>query len=268
MPGPSIPPPIAQLGARPFSFYPAIVNIQHNEWLYQSATWSEVLVRNTGTNETVSIPRRYVGDFSRVEAPVMIVGLLAELEYRAGAVCPAKRRVIQMPLAVNHAGNDAVHDAVAAHPPRARTGPAPVIGIRLEDGPRSRIPKMVLGGVALGLAGCVLAISLFRGGLIASRAFYAPVAQQDLGLSQSDDYQSVIHSLGTPARDTWQSDPQGRAFHILWYPRHRVYVVLMAEGAADPHYIGALDRYWRPVHIVVLPDRRTSYMLLASLRRF
>jgi len=267
MPGPSIPPPIAQLGARPFSYYPAIVNIQHNEWMYQSATWSEVLVRNTGTNETISIPRRYVGDVSRVEAPVMIVGLLAELEFRAGAVCPAKRRVIQMPLAVNDAVNDAVSDALAARPPRARTGPAPVIGIRLEDGPRSRIPKMVLGGVALGLAGCVLAISLFRGGLIASRAFYAPMTQLDLGLSASDDYQTVIQSLGAPARDSWQSDAHGRAFHILWYPRHRVYVVLMAEGTLDPRYIGALDRYWRPVHTVVLPDNRTSYALLASLRR-
>lgn len=268
MPGPSIPPPIAQLGARPFSFYPAIVNIQHNEWLYQSATWSEVLVRNTGTNETVSIPRRYVGDVSRVEAPVMIVGLLAELEYRAGAVCPAKRRVIQMPLAVNDGISDGVADAVVPPPARVRTGPAPVIGIRLEDGPRSRIPKMVLGGVALGLAGCVLAISLFRGGLIASRAFYTPMAQQDLGLSASDDYQSVVQSLGAPARDSWQSDPQGRSFHILWYPRYRVYVVLMSEGTLDSRYIGALDRYWRPVHTVVLPDRRTSYTLLASLHRF
>src|SRR5579863_3249668 len=148
MPGPSIPPPIAQLGARPFSFYPAILNIRHNEWLYESATWSEVLVRNTGNNETVSIPRRYVGDVSSVEAPVMIVGLLAELEYRAGAVCPAKRRVIQMPLAVN--------DAVALRRAPVHTQPAPVIGIRLEDSSRARMPKMVLTGVALGLAGCVL----------------------------------------------------------------------------------------------------------------
>ena len=264
MPGPSIPPPIAQLGARPFSFYPAILNIRRNEWLYESATWSEVLVRNTGSNETVSIPRRYVGEVSSVEAPVMIVGLLAELEYRAGAVCPAQRRVIQMPLAVN----DAVNDAISARPARPSSGPAMVVGIRLEDGARSRIPKMVLGGVALGLAGCVLAISLFRGGLIASRAFYAPVAQQDLGLGASDDYQSVVQSLGAPARDTWQSDAQGREFHILWYPRHRVYVVLMAESALDARYIGALDRYWRPVHTVVMPGRGTSYAVLASLRRF
>ena len=264
MRGLSIPPPVAQLGARPFSFYPAILNIRHNEWLYESATWSEVLVRNTGSNETLSIPRRYVGDVSSVEAPVMIVGLLAELEYRAGAVCPAKRHVIQMPLAVNDGGKS----AFAVRPARIGTEPAPVIGIRLEDATHSRMPKMLLGGVALGVAGCVLAISLFRGGLIASRAFYAPVAQQDLGLQASDDYQSVIQVLGAPSRDTWQSDARDRAFHILWYPRHRLYVVLMAEGAGDAHYIGTLDRYWRPIHTVLLPDRSNSYRALASLRRY
>ena len=80
---PPIPPPLAQLGRRAFSFYPAILNAGHNEWVYRSATWSDVLVRNTKTNEEVSVPRRYLGEISRVDAPVMIVGLLAELEYRA-----------------------------------------------------------------------------------------------------------------------------------------------------------------------------------------
>ena len=260
MPGPFIPPPIAQLGARPFSFYPAIRNIRHNEWLYESATWSEVLVRNTGSNESISIPRRYVGDISSVEAPVMIVGLLAELEYRAGAICPAKRSVIQMPLAVN--------DAVALRRAPVHTQPAPVVGIRLEDSGRSRIPKKMFAGVALGLAGCVLAISLFRGGLIASRAFYSPMAQQDLDLTAADNYEAVLRSLGSPARDAWQSDAQGRDFHILWYARHRVYVVLMGEGAGDMRYIGALDRSWRPMHTVAIPGFGNSYALLASLHRF
>jgi len=260
MRGPSIPPPIAQLGARSFSFFPAILNVRHNEWVYQSATWSEVLVRNTGSHETISIPRRYVGDVSRVEAPVMIVGLLAELEYREGVVCPAKRRVIQMPLAVN--------DAIAVRPPQQRTEPAPVIGIRLEDPVRSRIPKLAFGGVALGVAGCVLAISVFRGGVIASRAFYTPSLQQDLGLDASDDYQSVVRSFGSPARDSWQSDTRGRAFHILWYPRQRVFIVLMGQTPGEPRYIGALDRYWRPLQTVTLPGQGSSRPLLTSLRRF
>ncbi|HMD49826.1 MAG TPA: hypothetical protein VKG79_12035 [Bryobacteraceae bacterium] len=260
MPGPSIPPPIAQLGARSFSFYPAILNVQHNEWVYQSATWSEVLVRNTGSNETISIPRRYVGEISRVEAPVMIVGLLAELEYREGAVGPAKRRVIEMPLAVN--------ESFAVRPAPPRTEPAPVIGIRLEDGPRFRIPKVVLGGVAVGVAGCVLAVSLFRGGLIGSRVFYTPALEQDLGLTGSDDLRSVTMALGAPARESRQSDARGRAFHILWYPRHRVYIVLMGQTPAEPRYIGTLDHNWRPIQTVSIPGQGSSRPLLASLRRF
>ena len=180
MPAPSVPPPIAELGARSFSFHPAILNISHNQWVYQSATWSEVLARNTRTNETISIPRRYVGEVSRVEAPVMIVGLLTVLEYRAGAVGPAKRRVIEMPLAAN--------DSMRARPRETPAALAPVVGIRLEDGAESRIPKLLLAGVALGVVGCVLAISLYRGGLIASRAFYAPAMQQDLGLNALDGY--------------------------------------------------------------------------------
>ena len=260
MPGPSIPPPIAQLGSRSFSFYPAILNVQHNQWVYQSATWSEVLVRNTGNQEIISIPRHHVGEVSRVEAPVMIVGLLAELEYREGAIAPAKRRVIEMPLAVN--------DSFAVRPARLRTEPAPVIGIRIEDGPRFRIPKVVLGGVAIGVAGCVLAVSLFRGGVIATRVFYAPALEQDLGLTASDDLRSVTKTLGLPARDSWQSDARGRGFHILWYPRYRAYVVLMGQTPSEPRYIGALDRNWRTVQAVTIPGQGSSRPLLASLRRF
>src|ERR1700727_359611 len=81
---PPIPPPIAQLGRQPFSFYPAILNAGHNEWIYSGASWSDVLVRNTKTNEEVSVPRRYLGEISSVDAPMMIVGLMAEVEAREG----------------------------------------------------------------------------------------------------------------------------------------------------------------------------------------
>ena len=71
---PPAPPPLEQLGPRPFSFYPAIGNIAHNEWLYQRATWSEVLIRNTKTAEEIWVPRRLLGEISRIDEPVMIVG--------------------------------------------------------------------------------------------------------------------------------------------------------------------------------------------------
>ena len=34
---------LEKLGKRPFSFYPPVLNIEHNEWLFERATWSEVL---------------------------------------------------------------------------------------------------------------------------------------------------------------------------------------------------------------------------------
>src|SRR5277367_1773303 len=175
---PPIPPPLAQLGSRPFSFYPAILNAGHNEWIYRSATWSDVLVGNTKTNQEVSVPRRYLGEISRVDAPVMIVGLLAELEYRAGVVWPAERRVIEMPRAVNDVPRPRLAQSAATR--------AAVVGIRLESARTSRVGKVAVAGVALGVAGCVLAISLFRGGVIGTRAFYAPVVRVDLPLTAAD----------------------------------------------------------------------------------
>lgn len=129
------------------------------------------------------------------------------------------------------------------------------------------MPKVVIGGVAVGLAGCVLAISLFRGGVIANRAFYSPVAQQHLGLTAADDYRSVVQTLGAPSRQTWQSDAEGREFHVLWYARQRVYIVLMARGSSE-NYIGALDRNWRPVHTASIAGSIPAYDFLRSLRRF
>ena len=82
---------------------------------------------------------------------------------------------------------------------------APVVGIRLESDRTSRVGKVVVGGVALGVAGCVLAISLFRGGVIATRAFYGPAVQVDLPLTPDDDYAAVVRTLGQPATERWRS---------------------------------------------------------------
>src|SRR5258706_14292678 len=129
---PPIPSPLEHLGVRPFSFYPAILNIEHNEWLFRKATWSEILVYNMKSKEEIWIPRRFIGEISRIEDPVVIVGLVKELEYRGGAILPYQRRIIQMPMAVG----DRSH---VSGPPRPE--PAPVVGIRLEPGAEARIGK-------------------------------------------------------------------------------------------------------------------------------
>jgi len=256
---PPIPPPLAQLGRRPFSFYPAILNAGHNEWVYRSATWSDVLVRNTKTNEEVSVPRRYLGEISRVDAPATIVGLLAELEYRAGVVWPAERRVIEMPRAVNDGPRPRMTQAPAAR--------ATVVGIRLESERNSRVGKVVVGGVAIGVAGCVLAISLFRGGVVATRAFYTPSVQENLPFSSHDDRSAVLRIWGEPAMERWS--PAGESqFELLAYPRRGLYVILMGHDSGDARYIGAMDWNWRPVHAVDVAGYGSGYGLLRRLPRF
>src|ERR1039458_10137443 len=84
MASPPIPPSLDHLTTRPFSFYPPILNIEHNEWLFRKATWSEILVVNCKSGAEVWISRRLVGEVSRVDDPVLIVGLNRELEYKGG----------------------------------------------------------------------------------------------------------------------------------------------------------------------------------------
>jgi len=147
-----------QVGRRPFSFFPAIVGIKHNAWVLRRATWTEVEVINTNTSEELSIPRRFVGEVSEIEEPFLIVGLMKELEYREGAVWPYRRRIIEMPRAVNGG-------AAFVARPFAPHRPAPVIGIRLEPESPRRTWKRIAACVALalmliaaGILACVQAV--------------------------------------------------------------------------------------------------------------
>lgn len=142
---PPIPPSLSRLGSRPFSFYPAIGNIRHNQWVYRRATWSEILVVNTRSGEEIWVPRQFVGEVSAVDDPVVILGLTRELEWRDGLVTPVERRVIEMPVAVGaERGPAAVPQA-----DQKRLRPAPVVGIRLESPRRKRWLKWLGGALAL-----------------------------------------------------------------------------------------------------------------------
>jgi hypothetical protein len=258
---PPVPPPLEQLGPRPFSFYPPIGNIAHNEWIYQRATWSEVLVRNTKSTDEIWVPRRLLGEISRIDEPIMIVGLLKELEYRAGALWPVVRRVIEMPLAVNESPRGLA-------PAVAEAGPASVVGIRISDGTESRIGRLVLVGIAAAILACVLVVSLYRGELIGERIVYAPILQTDIGLTNRDDYYAVVRALGPPQEDRWKSDYGEFQYRLLGYPKLGFAVILMGTERKDVRYIGAMDKHWNPVHTVPLPGNRNSYSILHHLPRF
>jgi hypothetical protein len=257
MSSPPVPPSLDQLGHRAFSFYPPILNIEHNEWIFRRGTWSEILVLNTKTQSELWVPRRFLGEVSSVEEPVMIVGLSKELEWKAGMVLPHERRVIEMPRAIND-----------SPPPQPSTpaASAPVVGIRLESRAESRISRLILGAMVLGIVACVVVVALFRDS--GSRVRYTTVEQTNLGLTGRDDFFSVVSKLGTPADDRWRSDQGELQYRALGYPQLGVVLILMGSDRNSAHYIGAMDKSWKVVHSVPLPGGRDSSAILKGLKRF
>jgi len=262
MASPPIPPSLDHLTTRPFSFYPAILNIEHNEWLFRKATWSEILVVNCKSGAELWIPRRFMGDVSRIDDPVLIVGLNRELEFKGGAVWPYQPRVIQMPVAVGG----------SAFPPSEvstdRPAPAPVVGIRLEPSDK-RIFKLI--GTALGFAilAYILALNLNKITEIRQRTVtFSTKDQQFLDLSGRDDYVAVIQKLGQPETDRWKSDSGMIQYRALSYPDRKYTIILMGKDRNSANYIGAMDEQWKPVHSVELHSGGTTTSLLRSLSRF
>lgn len=226
---PPIPSPLDPLGAAPFSFYPPIVNIEHNEWAFRRATWSEVQVMNTRTSEALWIPRHFLGEVSLVAKPVVIVGLTKELEYREGAVYAHVRRVIEMPRAVN--------ETRAPRPARN----APIVGIRVESDRKSR---SVIWPVAAGLLVCVALVTVFRDAALTSHLLARQSAPHaNLPFTAEDDYDSIVRRLGPPANDYWEGDRRR-----LWYPQDLFELILV--GRDHPRYAGALNEEGRVIHAV------------------
>jgi hypothetical protein len=259
MSSPVIPPPLEALRNRPFSFYPAVLNIEHNKWQYRKATWSDVLVVNARTGQEIWIPRRFLGEISRIEDPVVIVGLLKELEYKQGAIWPHRRRVIEMPIAV---GAPALPLS-----PTQRAGPAPVVGIRLESNTESHFLRTVGGALVLGIVAAYVAVNFYRDSVPRPRSAHMAKGGTYLSLTAQDDYNAVVRKLGAPARDRWLRPAGGTRCRALWYPDHAFTIVLMAANGHDATYIGTLDANWNPLYSVGIA-RADSGALLRAVPRF
>ena len=254
MASPPIPPQLDHLVTRPFSFYPAIIGIEHNEWLFRKANWSEIQVVNCKSGAEIWISRRFMGEVSRVDDPVLIVGLNRELEYKGGMVVPYQRRVIQMPVAVG--GSTAL-------PPAERPEPAPIVGIRLASNTDRRIVRMIGVAIAAAVVICILAISLTR-----QRVVYTIRDQTYLGLTARDDRTAVVGRLGEPASDRWQSESGAMQFEALGYPDRKLTVILMGSDRNSVRYIGTVNDRWEPVHWIENRSGGNSESLLRGLRRF
>ena len=261
MSGPRISTSLDHLGQRPFSFYPPIVGIDHNEWILRRATWSELLVANTADNREIWVPRSYLGTVSSIDEPVLIVGLQKELEFRAGQILPHIRRVIEMPKAAN--------DTYRSPPPASPepVPPADRSPIRQAASTESRLGRLILYVIAAALVGCFLLVMIFRTSRDGSHVVYHTVEQSELGLSAEDDYHSVVRKFGLPSGDRWRSDKGELQYRLLDYPDRGMEIVLMGIERDKARYIGALDRNWRVIDSVSLRGGNSSG-LLKSLKRF
>ncbi len=255
---PPIPPPLEHLGSRHFSFYPPILNIEHNEWTYRSSTWSEILVVNVQSAMEVWIPRRFLGEVSRIEDPVLIVGLLKEIEYKGGAIWPHQRRVIEMPIAVGERRSSIPQNVERA----------PVIGIRLESSTDVRAGKMVIGALVVGVLGCLIVANTARQSQFRQRVNFTTRDQSYLELTRDDDYYAVVRKLGTPAADHWRSEAGELQYRALSYPDRGYKIILMGTARPDARYIGAVDDGWNPVHVVQYATGGNSGAMLRNLHRF
>ncbi len=249
------------MGQRKFSFYPAILNIEHNEWVFRKTSWSEMLVYNPAGDFELWVPRRYLGEVSRIDEPVVIVGLAKELEYKGGMLLGHERRVLEMPRPVNQGPRPVDGDAPA--PPTQQH--APVVGIRLESGAESRVARMMLVAIAIALLASVGAVLIFRDG---ARVRFSAVVQSDLPFSSNDDLYSIQNQYGAPGEDKWRSDQGELQYRKLWYPDRGLNLILMGSDRKNLHYLGALDKDWRVVHSIELPGKRNSASILRTLPRF
>ncbi|MCC7237438.1 MAG: hypothetical protein IT163_19175 [Bryobacterales bacterium] len=253
------PPALDELGNRRFSFYPPIVNIEHNEWEMRRGAWSEVLVHNPKMDLELWIPRAWLGEISKIDEPVMIVGLRREIEYSGGTVFPHTRRVLQMPK-----GNAAA-PAPSNEVPRA---PTTREHMRLETSAESSIGKLIAAVLAGGilLAAIFVVVSRFKesGGSVE----YRPVVQADLGFTAATDYFDVVRVLGKPDKDRWRSETGERQYRALTFTKAGYTVILMGAERNNAHYIGTKDLNWKTIHAVELPGGRNTEPMLRSLGKF
>jgi hypothetical protein len=218
-------------------------------------------VVNCKSANEIWIPRRFVGEVSRIDDPVLIVGLNRELEYKAGAVWPYQRRILQMPVAVGAPPRPASTDT------GERSTPAPVVGIRLEPSDK-RVFKLIAIAVAVAIGLYIVAVNLNRVGEIRQRSVtFTAKDQSFLDLSSRDDFVAVTGKLGSPATD--HSIESGTIhFRALAYPDRKYTVILMGTDPRTARYIGVMDDNWRPIHSVDLHTGGTTLSLLRDLKRF
>ena len=237
---------------RSFSLYPPILGIAHNEWRFRRATWSEFVIVNTHSGEEACIPRSFVGDVS-ANAPMVIVGLKREMEWRDGMAVPYRRPVVELPVAVN--------DFVPAARPQR---PAPVVNIRLEPRAHVKTGRKAVVVVMLGVVASAVVAGITYPGQMRDRIDAMRVSRAWQQLRQGDDYATVVGKLGSPAGQRTYVDASGRVFRSLDYPRRHFTAVLEGQTDSGARYVASLDALGRILGNTAVSDPD----LLRSIPRF
>jgi len=262
-------PPVDELKERSFSFYPPILNVEHNEWILKEATWSEMVVANTKSDLVVAIPRRYFGQVSQVEEPVMIVGLSKELEYRTGSVWPTEREVLAMPGNVVRMGR---RPGATAQEPKSPGRLKTITGLG-DSGTDTRISRMILtvfGGIAI--AGLLIwALIEFTP---AAKPTFVAKDQTYLELTRDDDYHAVVRKLGPPSLDRFKTSEGEIQYRALTYANRGYVIILMGASRESARYIGTLShsadkkKDWQPMHYIEFTHGATTASMLRALPKF
>ncbi len=251
------PAPLNQLAGREFSFYPSVGNLETNLWRLVDANWSEFLVENLGDKTQVWVPRRYLGEVSASDRPVMIVDLNRTLDYKAGQVWPVQKRVIEMPRV----------PTAREEQPAAPTGDPGISNLTLDASEKS-LGKLILFGLAGAVILVALVVAYFRGRESGEIVSYRPVVQESLGLGPEDDYFAVVRKLGSPQADRWKAEGESIQYRLLTYPNRNLNVILAGRERNDARYVGALDKDWKVVDSVSQRGGSNTYGVLSRLPRF
>ena len=223
------------LSGKKFSFYPAIRNIEHNEWTFERATWSEALVINIQGGQQVWIPRNYIGSVSSADEPVLIVGLSRELDFKAGAVWPHRKIVIEMP-------------ALPAPRPSGpgKTPTPPAGGVPATSEAESKVGRFVGGALAIALATCLMLVAVVSGEFPNPLEWFWQVStettdQRYLGLNSADGYHDTLIKVGEPEKEQWLTTEEAQIqFQLLWYSSRSYAVVMLGSSRGNARYIGTV----------------------------
>ena len=221
-----------ELAGRRFSFYPTILNVEHNEWTLAKETWSEVLVANVASGQEIWIPRTYLGSISNTDSPVLIVGLTRELEWKAGKIWPHQKQLIEMPARKGAAKSGAV-----------AAGPAPASRSSVAE---SSAGRLLMAAVGVGLLATLFVVMWAFDSLRSPLDIFFPTDtttadQRYLGMSGTDSYVDVVEKVGRPENEQWISNPADAIqFQVLTYPSRSYALILMGPERAQARYIGAI----------------------------